>query len=414
MAQLNTRIVLRNDSTANWLASSTQVLMKGEVGIEFLADGKVKIKIGDGIKTWSELDYFGSDVKGAQIFQVSPTAEQTDAAAIEAAVGEATLQTGDIAICKRAISGEKYEYTAYVYSGSAWAAMDGNYNAENVYFDQDLLTTSAIGNITLTNGQATIAANGKNLKQVFDTIFVKEAQPTANAPAVTVNLSGAGAKEAGTKLVPSFTASLSAGSYTYGPATGITATSWSVTDGRSGVDAVTAASGSFPELQVTDGINYRLTAEATHGAGAMPITNVGNEAPSKQIPAGSKTGYSSYISAYRNSFFGTLTTVPENEVFTSAIIRGLSKSNASWSNGKQFDVAVPVGAKCIVFAYPASLREVSSVKDVNGMSAEIKTAFSSKTVSVAGANDYSPIDYRVYYQALPEAVGTANTYKVTI
>lgn len=135
MAQLNTRIVLRNDTTANWLASSSQVLMKGEVGIEFLADGKVKIKIGDGTKTWSELDYFGSDVKGAQIFQVTPTAEQTDAAAIAAVVGEAVLQTGDIAICKRLISGEKFEYTAYVYSGSAWAAMDGNYNAENVYFD---------------------------------------------------------------------------------------------------------------------------------------------------------------------------------------------------------------------------------------------------------------------------------------
>lgn len=277
-----------------------------------------------------------------------------------------------------------------------------------------MLTTSAIGNITLTNGQATIAANGKNLKQVFDTIFVSESQPTASNPAVTVTLSNSGAKEAGTKLTPSFTASLSAGSYTYGPATGITATGWSVTDGRSGEAAVTAASGTFSELQVTDGINYRLTAVAQHGAGAMPITNVGNDAPAKQIAAGSKTGYSAYITAYRNSFFGTLEEVPASETFTSAIIRGLSKSNASWSNGKVFDVAVPVGAKCIVFAYPASLREVSAVKDVNGMNAEIKSAFSSKTVSVAGANDYSPIDYRVYYQALPEAVSTANTYKVTI
>jgi hypothetical protein len=42
--------------------------------------------------------------------------------------------------------------------------MDGNYNAENVYFDEDLITTSAVGNITLTNGSATIAAAGKNLK----------------------------------------------------------------------------------------------------------------------------------------------------------------------------------------------------------------------------------------------------------
>lgn len=412
MATLNTRIVLRNDSTANWLENSSVVLMKGEVGIEFLANDKVKIKIGDGVKTWDELEYFGSDVKGAQIFQAEPETEQTDADAIAAIVGDATLQIGDIAICKRAIAGEKYEYTAYVYDGENWAAMDGNYNAENVYFAQDLLTTSAIGNITLTNGQATIAATGKNLKQVFDTIFVKEQQPSANAPAVTVTLAQAGAKEVGTKVTPSFTASLSAGSYTYGPATGIVATSWSVTDGRSDEAAVTAASGSFSELQVTDGINYRLTATATHDAGAMPVTNTGNEAPTKQIAAGSKTGYSAYITGYRNSFYGTLEAVPEE--LNSDVIRTLTASNAAWANGKTFDVPVPVGAMYVCFAYPASLREVSAVKDSNGMEAEIKSAFKSTTVQVKGANDYQAIDYRVYYQSLPEAIATANTYKVTI
>ena len=49
--------------------------------------------------------------------------------------------------------------------------MDGNYNAENVYFDEDLMTTTAVGVIKLTNGQATIPAAGKNLKEVFNTIF---------------------------------------------------------------------------------------------------------------------------------------------------------------------------------------------------------------------------------------------------
>ena len=61
MEQLNTRIVLRNDSTAKWLENSTQVLLKGEVGIEFLTDGAVKIKIGDGIKSWADLSYFGGE-----------------------------------------------------------------------------------------------------------------------------------------------------------------------------------------------------------------------------------------------------------------------------------------------------------------------------------------------------------------
>lgn len=58
MAVINTRIILRNDSTTNWLTNSKQVLLKGEVGIEHLADGTVKFKVGDGTKTWEELPYY--------------------------------------------------------------------------------------------------------------------------------------------------------------------------------------------------------------------------------------------------------------------------------------------------------------------------------------------------------------------
>lgn len=61
MAQmLNTRIVLRNDTSANWLANSTQILLKGEVGIEFMPDGKTKMKIGDGVTPWADLPYSSS------------------------------------------------------------------------------------------------------------------------------------------------------------------------------------------------------------------------------------------------------------------------------------------------------------------------------------------------------------------
>lgn len=67
MAQLNTKIILRNDSTANWEAAKNQVLLKGEAGIEFLADGTAKIKIGDGVKSWAELNYFGGEDKTFKI-----------------------------------------------------------------------------------------------------------------------------------------------------------------------------------------------------------------------------------------------------------------------------------------------------------------------------------------------------------
>lgn len=60
MAKLNTIITLRQGTTAEW-ASSIVVLKKGELGLEYLADGSVKIKAGDGEHLWSSLSYIGSD-----------------------------------------------------------------------------------------------------------------------------------------------------------------------------------------------------------------------------------------------------------------------------------------------------------------------------------------------------------------
>lgn len=62
MAQLNTRIVMRNDSLANWELHSDVVLLKGEIGVAFDTDGSTRVKIGDGIKSWAELDWFGGDI----------------------------------------------------------------------------------------------------------------------------------------------------------------------------------------------------------------------------------------------------------------------------------------------------------------------------------------------------------------
>lgn len=408
---LKTRILLRNDETANWLKNQNTVLGQGEAGVEFLTNGKTKIKIGDGVKKWSELPYVdGEDIVKAQVFQIEAQAEQDDITAIATAVGDAVLQNGDIVIIKRVIASEKYEYTAYVYNGISWCAMDGNYNAENVYFDQDLVTTSAVGNITLTNGQATIAAAGKNLKQVFDTIFVKEKNPSITQPSVGVSLAGAGAKEVGTKVTPSYTATFNAGKYEFGPATGCSITSWSVTD-TNNAEPLNTATGSFTEITVDDDTNYKVTATGNFSEGAIPVTNVGNEYASGKITAGSKSATSSAITGYRNSFYGTLT---EKGELTSDIIRSLKKSNKALTNGNSFDITIPVGAKRVVFAYPATLRDVTSVKDVNGLNAEISGAFTKSILSVEGLNNFQGINYKVYVTDFAEAVATANTYKVTI
>ena len=347
---------------------------------------------------------------------------ESDTAVIErvlAAAG-AEAKVDDIFVVKTLISDGKYSYTAYVYNGTAWGAMDGNYNAENVYFADDLTYTAAIGVMTVpSSGSGTIRAAGKNVKDVLASILAKEKNPTATQPAVNVTCAQLGAYEVGTSVTPSYKAALSAGSYTYGPGTGITATKWSVSNGA---DTKETAEGTFDAIIVADNTNYAITATATHGEGAVPVTNLGNAYPAGKISAGTKSGtaYKSAsakattkITGYRNSFYGTLT--EKDGEINSVLVRGLAtKSNKALANGNSINLTIPVGAKRVMFAYPATLRDVSSVLDVNGLNAEIKSGFTKSVVSVEGAAGYQAIDYKVYVLDYANANDAANTYKVTI
>lgn len=282
-------------------------------------------------------------------------------------------------------------------------------DAENVKFSSDLTTTVAIGNVSLTNGQATIKAKDKNLKQVWDTIFVKEKNPSTTQPSVSLTFDQAGEYEAGTKITPSYSASLKAGSYTYGPATGVTATKWTVTDTKNNTKS--ASSGSFPELQVTDGISYKITATAEHTAGATPVTNTGNDYTAGKISAGSKSKTSSAVTGYRNSFYGT---VENKNTVTSSVIRELFKSGKALANGDTFTVEVPEGALRVIIAYPATLQEVTSIQDENSAYFNIADSFTLQTVNVNGANGYDAISYKVYTMDFANANDKANNFIVTI
>lgn len=405
---LKTVIQVRRDTAANWELNKATVPAAGEPCFE--TDTGV-LKMGDGVTAYEGLPAIGAGAaSSATHYEGVREGEETDNAVIERVLDGASPNKDDIFVIKTLISGENYSYRAYVYNGTAWAAMDGNYNAESVYFDEDLVTTSAIGNITLTNGQATIPSTGKNLKEVFNAIFVQEKNPTITQPSVNLTFAQAKAYEVGTSVTPQYSASLNAGSYQYGPATGVTATAWEVTD-TAGHNANTA-SGSFAAVTVADDTNYTITAKATHTEGAVPKTNVGNDYAAGKIAAGTKTKTSGAITGYRNSFYGT---VEAKDTVTSAVIRGLSgKSGKALTNGATFNVSIPVGALRVIIAYPATLRDVTSIQDVNGMSAEIKPSFAKSTVQVEGANGATAIDYKVYTLDYANANDAANTYKVTI
>lgn len=412
---ITARVQQSYDSAQNW-TTNNPVLLAGEIGVE--SDTGL-MKIGNGTSNWIDLDYFAGNPADVQAlitenednyFAVTATGEQEDLAAIGTVA--TAPKKGDIAVVKRTIANDKTSYTAYVYDGSAWGAADGNYNAENVYFGKDLTLTANVGVQTIpASGSLTLGTTGKNIKEVFDMLFASEKNPAITQPSVAVACSQMGNYEVGTTVTPQYSVTLNPGNYQYGPATGITATSYEVTDTKGG--SADTASGSFTAFTVADGENYSISATVTYGDGAIPKTNLNNDYAAGQIKAGSKSGTKGTITGHRKTFYGT--TTDKGAATTSAIIRGLSgKSNAALSNGSKFNVSVPVGALRVIIAYPATLRDVSSIADVNGMNAEIKSSFVKSTVEVEGANAYQAIEYKVFTLDFANANDTANTYAVTI
>ena len=419
---LNTKIIIRNDTAEVWTTKNS-ILSKGEFGVE---NDTNKFKIGDGSTAWNDLAYAGADQAAIEdiiaqnrdsLYKYTRTdASQSDADAISAALGGNTAVQGDIVVITTTVEGSTYEQSAFMYDGTQWAAMTGKVDADKVILQDDITMAgnyTQVGNLTKEQTKtATFATKGKSVAEALTEIFSKRLQPTITSnPAVTLTFGQAKAYEVGTTVSPTYSASLSAGSYTYGPATGITATSWEISD-TAGNTADTA-SGSFADVVVTDNTNYKITAKANYGAGAVAVDNLGaTSSPEIKIAAGSATKTSGAITGYRNTFYGTVT---EKAEVTSTIIRSLSgKSNKALANGNSFTINIPVGVVRVIFAYPATLQDVSSVKDVNGLNAEIKSAFTKSSVTVAGAGADTGIAYKVYVTDFAEPVAKANSYTVKI
>lgn len=414
---LTTQIILRNGTTTEWEAS-TKILKKGEVGIDTT---KNEIRIGDGTNTWKDLKIAGADQAAIQTLIDQAEDKVTVVQAGDGTIDEALAtiaapSQGDMAIVEQKFGdvakadGTRTSRTAYSYDGAKWCAMDGNYNAENVYFDSDLTYTAPIGVKTVpASGSGTISAAGKNVKEVLASILSEKKYPGKTNPAVSFNsLSGLGTYEIGTKKNLSYTASLSAGSYTYGPATGITAQSWSVN--CTGIaDTKTSATGTFENV-VAEETPKTITATATYNEGAVPKTNLGDNYPDGKIAAGSASKTSDKFIGVRYMFWGPMTT---DEALNSAAIRGLAHNKAA-GTGDLAEFGAGAGAKKVIVAVPSG-RKITKVIMPSALNADVTALFvkQSTTVPVEGANGYTAAAYDVYvYQ--PASIDAGETYIVTI
>lgn len=344
--------------------------------------------------------------------------------AIERVLGSNYAIQDDICIVKELISEvdgvKKYSYTSYVYDNNVWNAMDGNYSADNVFFDADLTATEKVGTITIpTSGSAVVPAKGKSLKQVLSGILAREKDPSATLPKVSVTPALANFVEVGTTVSPNWDASLSAGSYTYGPATGIVAKSWSATDTKGNTS--TAPKGNFDNIIVGDDTNYTITVTATYDAGAMPITNLGNACPDKQIKASSASGTTGAIKGYRSMFYGPDNT---NGEITSELIRGLHNYNAPYDKALTGDDGLMIYASEVtrptrfIIAYKHETGEragVCAATITSSLNADALKFYNKleTTVNVEGANGYEAVPYTVWVYA-PSSISANEVHKVEL
>lgn len=335
---------------------------------------------------------------------------QSDDDCLASAVPEGTqLVGGDICIIKTLVAGttDKYLYTAFVWDvttgeDGAWKAMDGNYDATNVYMTSNITLAGSytnVGNLNKGSNTATkeYVAKGKSIADILSEMLSQDTQPAIVAnPAVSLTLKVNGANvtkdttyEAGTTLTLGYAASLSAGSYTAFAgqvATGVTASGWSASIRKGTSDAtmtaiagteLTTASGTFTGNAITlaDGQWYDVNVSATHGAGAVAKTALGKtSSPEVKIAAGTKSANSVNLKGYNNGrFYGCISdgayyitnkcneaAYPTSTKLTSAKVRSLNKQGSSTATGT-FTINVTAGTKTIVIAALGSNRTLSKV-----------------------------------------------------
>lgn len=128
------------------------------------------------------------------------------------------------------------------------------------------------------------------------------------------------------------------------------------------------------------------------------------------IPAGSVNSNTINYQGRRKIFAGTPGAIPAS----SADVRALALNAINPVVGTQLLIPIAAGSTRVVFAYPATLQDVSSVLYVELSNSEVKSLFTKTLVNVEGANGFAPVSYKVYAYTPIQPFQTAVNYRVII
>jgi len=278
----------------------------------------------------------------------------------------------------------------------------------------DITSDVDVGGISKTD----IVPSGTSLQEFITQMLSQTYYPTFVLPSVNLTDNIAATVEVGT-LGLTLTANYNAGAINGDISGGIwdpnlkqadradVATQYTFSGTTIASSPVTQAGNSLalPTTTIEEGVNT-FNVVTDYDSGPQPLDSLG-AAFDSPLPSGDVSDELT-VNGKRNAFYGV-----DLASIDSAGVRALT-SKLNPSNGTSFTINIPAGATDVVFAYPATLRDVDSVIYVEGLNAETKTAFSQQTVNVEGANSYTAIGYKLYTFTPANPFGATATYIVTI
>lgn len=289
-----------------------------------------------------------------------------------------------------------------------WIDKDGN-TVMSTSRTQEAITVNGVTGLGIANG-ATVPA-GTSFDDFVKMVIQKAIPATYTKPTVSLANNGgqaSGNVEAGTSITPKLKAT-----FTKNDAGNLT--NIVIKQGSDEVATGTTSPLTYAGEAITIGDeSITFTASATYADAPVKNNNLGQESTENWF-AGDTVSSSAYtITGKRNLFYGTgVGAVP---TVTSDMVRGLVNTKLAPSQGYNWSINVAVGQQYIVFAYPATLRDVNNVTYVEANDSGMASNFTKTTIDVADARggENGKMSYKVYTYAMAVPAAAAMTFKVTI
>lgn len=170
---LETRILICNDTTANW-GTSAKVLLKGEVGIEFPESGAPKLKVGNGTDVWADLPYI--TLNPTEINQLLSGLNDAKHSHNNKSVLDATTSSFTTALKEKldgiTASADSVSFARSLTSGTKVGTITINGTGTDLYAPTNTNTTYDLGaSASAANGNVKINLTGSN--STTDSVTVK-------------------------------------------------------------------------------------------------------------------------------------------------------------------------------------------------------------------------------------------------